>query len=249
MGGARSRSATTLRSSLSRATMPPHLARPDGRVTARPPLAIAERTAEIARAKETLKELRKAIGIERGRVEDLFTEDREWPLAEWRTRYLEHPLTRTIARRLIWTLLDGDERTPRPRVRRRAARRRGHAGRAVRRSAGPDLAPDRRGRRRDRRLADAAHRPPAPPAVQAGVPRGLPAHARRGADRQLLEPVRGPCPALPAGASAHDGPSLGLELPRTRSTAGTAASRSASSGPTAMRAEFWHDASDRGRPA
>ena len=84
---------------------------PDGRVTARPPVAIAERTADINRAKEALKDLRKAIGIERGRVEDLFTDDREWPLAEWRTRYLGHPLTRTIASRLLWTVLDGEART------------------------------------------------------------------------------------------------------------------------------------------
>ena len=84
---------------------------PDGRVTARPPVAIADRTADISRAKEALKDLRKAIGIERGRVEELFTDDREWPLGEWRTRYLEHPLTRTIAARLLWTVVDGDGRT------------------------------------------------------------------------------------------------------------------------------------------
>ena len=48
-------------------------------------------------------------------MEDLFTEDREWALADWRTRYLEHPLTRTIGRRLIWTLLrDGDANTAMP---------------------------------------------------------------------------------------------------------------------------------------
>jgi hypothetical protein len=46
---------------------------PDGRVTARPPVAIAERAADVNRAKEALKDLRKALGIERGRVEDLFT--------------------------------------------------------------------------------------------------------------------------------------------------------------------------------
>jgi hypothetical protein len=84
---------------------------PDGRVTARPPVAIAERAADVNRAKEALKDLRKALGIERGRVEDLFTEDREWSVADWRTRYLGHPLTKTIASRLLWTILDGDART------------------------------------------------------------------------------------------------------------------------------------------
>ncbi len=31
--------------------------------------------------------------LERGRIEDLFVEDREWDLATWRERYVDHPLT------------------------------------------------------------------------------------------------------------------------------------------------------------
>ena len=58
----------------------------------------------MTRAKEQVKELRKALGIERGRVEDLFTEDREWVAADWRARYLDHPLTGSIGRRLIWSV-------------------------------------------------------------------------------------------------------------------------------------------------
>ena len=104
---------------------------PDGRVTARPPAAIAERTADVTRAKEALKDLRKAIGIERGRVEDLFTEDREWPLAEWRARYLGHPLTQDDREPAA---VDGDRRRGshrRARRRRRAPRCRGTARQPV----------------------------------------------------------------------------------------------------------------------
>ena len=78
---------------------------PDGRETATVPAAIADQKAAVARAKEQVKELRKALGLERGRIEDMFTEDREWPAADWRPRYLEHPLTGSIGRRLIWTVL------------------------------------------------------------------------------------------------------------------------------------------------
>ena len=42
------------------------------------PAAIADQKAAVARAKDQAKELRKALGLERGRIEDLFTEDREW---------------------------------------------------------------------------------------------------------------------------------------------------------------------------
>ena len=85
---------------------------PDGTVTASPPVAIAEQKAAINRAKEEAKELRKALAVERGRIEDLFTESREWALDDWRPRYLDHPMTGSIARRLIWTLLPPDGGAP-----------------------------------------------------------------------------------------------------------------------------------------
>ncbi len=81
---------------------------PDGRVTARPPAAIAADKAAIATAKAELGELRKALAVERGRIEELYVEDRSWAIQEWRTRYLEHPLTGSIGRRLIWAFTDGE---------------------------------------------------------------------------------------------------------------------------------------------
>ncbi len=75
---------------------------PDGRVTARPPVAFDAEKAAVARAKSAAKELRASLAVERGRVEDLLTEDREWSIDDWRARYLEHPLTGSIGRRLVW---------------------------------------------------------------------------------------------------------------------------------------------------
>ena len=169
---------------------------PDGRVTARPPVAIADRTAEIARAKEALKELRKAIGIERGRIEDLFTEDREWPLrrvAHALPRAPAHPHDRRPAD------LDGGRRrrtNAGPPGRRRLQ---DVTGAAVTPSATRGSGPGTRSTPTTTEVAawrTCPPRAPAPAAVQAGVPRGLPPDAGRGADRHLLEPVRRPHPAL-----------------------------------------------------
>ena len=78
-GGWRSRSATTSRSWRSTGDDVRLTWRaPDGRETATVPAAIADQKAAVTRAKEQVKELRKAVGLERGRIEDLFAEDREW---------------------------------------------------------------------------------------------------------------------------------------------------------------------------
>lgn len=62
----------------------------------------------VQQAKDALKDLKKAATVERGRIEDLFVEDRTWDLATWRTRYLEHPLTGAFGRRLIWRFVAPD---------------------------------------------------------------------------------------------------------------------------------------------
>jgi hypothetical protein len=46
--------------------------------------------------------------VQRQRIENLLrSERRSWPLADWRTRYLDHPLLRYLARRLVWEFEDG----------------------------------------------------------------------------------------------------------------------------------------------
>lgn len=60
---------------------------------------------------DTVKELQRAVkDIQRilpaqaARIERLFLEDRSWPVAIWRERYLDHPLVSLLARRLIWQI-------------------------------------------------------------------------------------------------------------------------------------------------
>ena len=60
------------------------------------PASIADQKAACARAKEQVKELRRRSASNAAGIEDLFTEDREWAVADWRSRYLEHPLTGTM---------------------------------------------------------------------------------------------------------------------------------------------------------
>jgi hypothetical protein len=80
----------------------------DGRTTDSVPKAIAVADkAGVTAAKAGLKDLRKALGVERARIEDLLVEDREWPIATWAERYLAHPVTASFARRLVWRFESG----------------------------------------------------------------------------------------------------------------------------------------------
>jgi hypothetical protein len=79
-----------------------------GTRTARPPDDV-DRTL-VAQLKRDAAELRKLVACERERLEDLLVEEREWPLDTWRQRYADHPVTGSLANRLLWTIID-DGRT------------------------------------------------------------------------------------------------------------------------------------------
>jgi hypothetical protein len=80
---------------------------PDGQERATPAKPFADaHAADLRRVKDEAKELKKAVALERGRIEDLFVEDREWDLETWWERYVRHPLTGSLGRRLIWRLVD-----------------------------------------------------------------------------------------------------------------------------------------------
>lgn len=78
---------------------------PDGSLVAKPPATVDD--AWVKRTRATDKEIRRELAAERGRVEDLLVETREWPLAIWREHYLGHPVTRQFGRALIWQFRDG----------------------------------------------------------------------------------------------------------------------------------------------
>lgn len=64
----------------------------------------------LGEVRRTAADLRAALAAQRQRLEGLFLGRRSWPLAEWRDRYLDHPLVGTIARRLLWCI-DGEPAT------------------------------------------------------------------------------------------------------------------------------------------
>lgn len=51
-----------------------------------------------------LKELQADLSIQPQRLQRLYVQDRCWPAAVWRERYLEQPLMRGFARRLVWQI-------------------------------------------------------------------------------------------------------------------------------------------------
>lgn len=54
--------------------------------------------------KNRLKEIDKLMPSVRQRVEHLFVNERRWSLADFRKRFLDHPVVGVIARRLIWNI-------------------------------------------------------------------------------------------------------------------------------------------------
>lgn len=51
-----------------------------------------------------VREIQSTYARELGRIEDLLAVQRTWLLADWSRLYLEHPITRTVACRLVWRL-------------------------------------------------------------------------------------------------------------------------------------------------
>lgn len=69
------------------------------------PKAVSESHEEELKAlTAAAREIRKLLPGQRDRLERLYLFPRDWDLATWRERYLDHPLVGTLARRLIWRL-------------------------------------------------------------------------------------------------------------------------------------------------
>lgn len=65
---------------------------------------------ELKDLKQSLAELQKLLPMQRERLERQLLTERNWALAEWRARYLEHPLLTLLTRRLIWHFQYGDRK-------------------------------------------------------------------------------------------------------------------------------------------
>ncbi len=57
---------------------------------------------DVKALKKTHKELAGQLAAQRSRLERLFTQERSWSHADWRTRFVDHPLVGPLARRLLW---------------------------------------------------------------------------------------------------------------------------------------------------
>lgn len=65
---------------------------------------------ELKELKAAAKDIQKMLPAQRQRLDNLFLQQRCWPLAKWRQHYLDHPLVGYLARRLIWSFENGAER-------------------------------------------------------------------------------------------------------------------------------------------
>ncbi|MET8230377.1 DUF4132 domain-containing protein [Micromonospora sp. NPDC005298] len=77
----------------------------EGRVVKAPPARVrAEHGDEVKELKGTVADVAGTLVATRDRLEGLLRRDRSWTVEQWRDRFLDHPLARTLARRLIWTV-------------------------------------------------------------------------------------------------------------------------------------------------
>lgn len=75
-------------------------------------------TPDALKKDATLKQLKllaadidKMLPAQKDRLERLYHEQRVWPAATWRTRYIDHALVGTLGRRLIWNFTRGKSTT------------------------------------------------------------------------------------------------------------------------------------------
>jgi hypothetical protein len=61
---------------------------------------------ELNRLRREAKDASAMLAAQSLRLERSFVSDRSWPFETWEQRFLEHPLTGTLARRLLWQLDD-----------------------------------------------------------------------------------------------------------------------------------------------
>ena len=63
--------------------------------------------AVVRQVKNAVKEVKAALAGERRRLEALLAQERAWAVADWRRWYLDHPVTGSVTRNLIWSFSTG----------------------------------------------------------------------------------------------------------------------------------------------
>jgi hypothetical protein len=75
----------------------------DGKLPKAVPSEVKEKFSDEWKVLQRIvKDIEKMLPAQRDRIERLLSSEREWPLEQWRERYLNHPLLAHMARRLIW---------------------------------------------------------------------------------------------------------------------------------------------------
>jgi hypothetical protein len=73
------------------------------------PAEVKQESADtLAALRDEVKALRKSIATHRHRLDGLLAEDRVWPVEDWKTFYLDHPLIGPMAKTLIWSFRGPD---------------------------------------------------------------------------------------------------------------------------------------------
>lgn len=63
-----------------------------------------EHKEELKELQQALKDIQGMLPAQRDRIDSMFLLQKSWPMADWRERYLDHPLMGTITSRLIWCI-------------------------------------------------------------------------------------------------------------------------------------------------
>lgn len=83
----------------------------EGKEVKAPTAAMKEDREALKDVRAAAKEIEADLATQIIRLQRIFLEDRDWPIALWRERYLEHPLLRTLSARLIWWVEESGART------------------------------------------------------------------------------------------------------------------------------------------
>jgi hypothetical protein len=84
--------------------------RQDAKRLSAAPKAVKEQYPEVLKEiSQAVKDIRKMLPAQRDRIDNLYLMQKKWTLGSWQTRYINHPLIGTIARRLIWKFTKGDK--------------------------------------------------------------------------------------------------------------------------------------------
>lgn len=84
----------------------------DGKRQQSVPAVVKEKFADdFKELQAAAKDIQRMLPAQRERIDSLFLQQKRWPFAVWRERYLDHPLVGVLARRLLWVFTNGKKHT------------------------------------------------------------------------------------------------------------------------------------------